>query len=79
MNTQLAQPQTHTDAQDGTQMPRSYAITFGRQDAAHGATCLPELYFANRVDKLDYVRGYESVAGETLLSRQVKDLMGITS
>ncbi len=52
------------------------AYTFGTADARHGASCLPELYFAHPADKLEYVTGFESVAGETLLSRQIKQLFG---
>ncbi len=52
------------------------AFTFGNADARHGASCLPELYFTHPADKLDYATGFESVAGETLLSRQIKQLFG---
>lgn len=77
MNATLAQPQTATEPHgDVFAATHSLPSVFGQQDARLGALCLPELFFSNAADKLEYVRGFELVAGETLLSRQVKQLMG---
>ncbi len=69
MNTSISQAKPVITAAD---LPR----IFGTQDAQHGASCLPELYFTHPSDKLEYAQGFESVAGETLLSRQIKQLFG---
>lgn len=46
------------------------ARALGETDAREGHLCLPELYFVSRGQWIAYVRGYESVKGETMLSRQ---------
>jgi hypothetical protein len=48
----------------------------GVLDAEDGRLCLPEMYFARNSHKVEYALGYESVAGPTLLSAQVKHLYG---
>lgn len=51
------------------QEPEAYRL--GQRDAQDGEYCLPELYFVRRAQLIAYAHGYESVAGATLLSRQV--------
>ena len=51
------------------QEPEAYRL--GQRDARDKAMCLPELYFMRRSQVIAYARGFESVAGATILSRQV--------
>jgi hypothetical protein len=45
------------------------AYDLGRMDAQRGQLCVPEIYYTNIEDHRAYARGYETVAGRTLLSR----------
>lgn len=49
------------------------AYRLGVLDARLDGLCLPELYFRNPQQKLQYTMGHESVKGRTLLS---DDMMG---
>ena len=51
------------------QEPEAYRL--GQRDARDKAMCLPELYFMRRSQVIAYARGFESVAGATILSRQI--------
>jgi hypothetical protein len=53
---------------------KNIPFLLGAGDAESSALCLPELFFVTREPVLAYVSGYESVAGETTLSRQMKDI-----
>ncbi len=48
---------------------RSIPYTFGTADARHGASCVPEVYFTHRADKIAYCQGYASVAGHNITTR----------
>ena len=50
---------------------QSVPFVLGSCDAAGGELCLPELYFTCCHDQKNYARGYESIAGSTLLSAQI--------
>ncbi len=45
----------------------------GVLDAERGELCVPEMYFTKRGQMCEYAEGYESVAGETVTTRQVLD------
>lgn len=47
------------------------AFRIGVLDARLGDLCVPSMYFRHRDDVRAYAMGYESVAGPTLLSRQI--------
>ncbi len=58
-------------AQEPTKLQRyEMARALGQTDGRQGHLCLPELYFVNRTQWIAYVRGYESIRGQTMLSRQ---------
>lgn len=57
----------------------SVAFMLGASDAESGSLCLSELYFVERRAVLNYVAGFEAVAGETMLSKQTKVLYGALS
>lgn len=59
--------------------PVSVAYLLGASDADAGCFCLAELYYVQRTAVLNYVAGYEAVAGETMLSKQTKVLYGVMS
>lgn len=42
---------------------------FGKQDAQHGASCCPEMYFTHKADMVAYCQGYASVAGHNITTR----------
>lgn len=66
-----------TEITSNTAKPVSRAFLLGCSDGEAGALCLPELFFVKREFALDYVEGHESAAGETMLSRQYKQLNGV--
>ena len=43
----------------------------GKMDAEDGEPCIPESYYVWTNQMHDYARGYASVAGQTLTTRQV--------
>lgn len=49
----------------------SQAYRLGVVTAQLQELCLPAMYFRHRDDTRDFARGHESVAGPTLLSRQI--------
>lgn len=53
-----------------TVKPASMAFIVGAADAAQRDMCCPEMNFTHIDDKRDYCRGYVSIAGETLTTRQ---------
>jgi hypothetical protein len=48
----------------------SVAYNFGIADAREGAVCCPEMCLTHRQDMIDYCRGFESIAGPTITTRQ---------
>lgn len=43
----------------------------GELDAQSGLLCLPEVYFACRVQMREYAKAYEAAVGQTMLSTQI--------
>jgi hypothetical protein len=43
---------------------------FGTQDARHGASFAPEMYFTHKSDKREYALGFASVAGDSIETLQ---------
>lgn len=62
-----AEPQTASDYFPATKQ----AFRLGVLDARLGDLCVPAMYFRHSDDMKAYAMGYESVAGPTLLSRQI--------
>lgn len=56
-------------AEDGFDFLTPYAL--GELDAQDNEPCVPEMYFAQRTQMEEYARGYEAVAGWTLLSAAI--------
>lgn len=46
------------------------AFTLGKLDAYENEPCVPQQYYVDLLRCRQYARGHESVAGQTLLSRQ---------
>lgn len=47
------------------------AFRWGVEDAKLDIPCLPELYFVHPHDLLQYAKGHQSVAGQSLLSNSI--------
>lgn len=45
----------------------------GALDAEQGHLCVPEMYYTQWGQMLEYAEGFESVAGETILSLSIKN------
>ena len=59
--------------QSAVEVTHTVAFQFGTADATHGASFCPEMYFTNRLDKIDYAKGFESVTGPTFATAQFTD------
>jgi hypothetical protein len=56
--------------QSAVAVTTTIAYTFGQEDARAGQIACPEMCLTHRSDMLDYCRGFESIAGPTITTRQ---------